>query len=280
MYPDPNVPLWEIPIQALYSGYLWVIIPGSDKVLKDHRWFGFFFGLHVWRLWSLLKGIAQFHTTRLHENQWTFRSNCCRQVLVIIEPPWRSTSRTTLHGHMFCSTVKMHVLRPSRWQDDSSRTPKIVSLIFQPSMSMLEIGRVTTSTPMWHHGNRITALKGKPEAEPGFKNGYEAHLYVPKQGQLFNPISLDSREGTSNWRRLLGAWYPYFYFTNPYHPTPGKWRKKTGMHHRGRLDKLFQNLFDIETKQVSTGFKRSRISSVPKTWKPPRWPTPDPIPPT
>ena len=45
---------------------------------------------------------------------------------------------------------------------------------------------------MWHHGNRIAALKGKPEAEPGFKNGYAAHLIVPKQHQLFNPISLDS----------------------------------------------------------------------------------------
>ena len=28
MYPDPNVgPLWEIPIYALYIGYLWVINP-------------------------------------------------------------------------------------------------------------------------------------------------------------------------------------------------------------------------------------------------------------
>ncbi len=39
-------------------------------------------------------------------------------------------------------------------------------------------------------------------------------------------ISWFSCEGTSNWRLLLGAWYPYFYFTNPYHPTPGKCRKK------------------------------------------------------
>ena len=35
MYPDPNVPLWEIPIYALYSGYLWVSYP--QEIPREHH---------------------------------------------------------------------------------------------------------------------------------------------------------------------------------------------------------------------------------------------------
>lgn len=72
-------------------------------------------GLHLWKLWSLLRGnLAIPHHQRSMKNQ-----------LVIVEPPWRSTGGTAWHGHMFCSTVKMYVLRPSTWQDDRSGTSKI-----------------------------------------------------------------------------------------------------------------------------------------------------------
>ena len=35
MYPDPNVPLWEIPILVLYIGYLWLIIPKNP--IREHN---------------------------------------------------------------------------------------------------------------------------------------------------------------------------------------------------------------------------------------------------
>lgn len=88
------------------------------KLLKQPpqaEWFGFFFGASFMKIMIIAKGKSRNSTPPgLHENQ-----------LVIVEPPCRSTGGTTWHGHVFCSTVKMHVLRPSSWQDDRSGTPKI-----------------------------------------------------------------------------------------------------------------------------------------------------------